>query len=153
MNIYYLQNPDGLAFGRDSDKALDVLNRNAHMAVNGKTETLKIPETLSSKRAGAIPVKARVKFIQNMRDDVTIIEIIGRDRPGLLYALATSLREAKLDILSAHIENVGEKAIDAFYIRPQDGERLTPKRQKIIKSQLMAVLEPASKTAGQKISA
>jgi len=153
MNIYYLQNPEGFAFGRENDKALDILSQNARMAVNGQTQNLKIPNTLASKRAGAIPVKARVKFIQNAMDDVTIIEIIGRDRPGLLYALATSLREANLDVLSAHIENVGEKAIDAFYVRSPDGSSLSPERRKTIKSQLMSALEPASKPSQQKLTA
>jgi len=143
MNIYYLQNPDGFAFGRQSDRALEGLRQNALRAAKGDTDTFRIANTLASKRAGAIPVRPNVAFIDGASSDATIIEIEGRDRPGLLYALAACLHDAKLDILSAHIENVGEKAIDAFYVRCQNGEDLPDDRRKKIKSKLMSTLKNA----------
>ena len=47
---------------------------------------------------------------------MTILEIEGRDRPGLLSDIASIFRDNELEVLSAHIEVVGTRAIDAFYL-------------------------------------
>jgi len=58
--------------------------------------------------------------------EATIIEVSGRDRPGLLTELARTLSEAGLSIRSAHIDSYGERAVDAFYVRDEDsGRRVT----------------------------
>jgi [protein-PII] uridylyltransferase len=55
----------------------------------------------------------------------TIIEASGRDRSGLLEALARVLTEADLSIQSAHIDGHGERAVDSFYVVDQTGGKLT----------------------------
>ena len=142
MNIFYLQNPDGHAFGRQSDHALETLRRRARKAANGDTSDMKIPKEIKSKRAGAIPVKPRVKFLVSQSRDSTIIEIEARDRPGLLCHLAETLRDLDLDVLSAHIEVVGEKAVDAFYVRNQGNNgKISESQRAVLKSKLLEVLE------------
>ncbi len=151
MNVYYLQNNEGLAFGRVSEHLLDSLRARAHRAAVGNIDGLKIPTGLASKRAGAIPVRPKVKFLDTASGDACIIEIEGRDRPGLLYALAASLYEAELDVLSAHVENVGEKAIDAFYVQRKDGRGVSAGQRKKMRSILLDILghsqAPPRKTA------
>ena len=142
MNIFYLQNPDGHAFGRQSDHALETLRRRARKAANGDTSDMKIPKEIKSKRAGAIPVKPRVKFLDSQSRDSTIIEIEARDRPGLLCHLAETLRDFDLDVLSAHIEVVGEKAVDAFYVRNQGNNgKISESQRAVLKTKLLEVLE------------
>jgi [protein-PII] uridylyltransferase len=55
----------------------------------------------------------------------TVIEASGRDRPGLVEALARAISEADLSIQSAHIDNYGERAVDAFYVVTAEGAKLT----------------------------
>lgn len=146
MNVFYLQNPEGFAFGRESDHALKTLRRRAYRAAKGDCEHLNIPVALGSKRAGAIPVRTKVRFLDSASGDAIIIEFEARDRPGLLHGVADILRLADLDVLSAHIENVGEKAIDAIYVRCHRGDDpLSPSRRKTIKTKLMTVLRPPVK--------
>jgi len=142
MNVFYLQNTEGHAFGRKNDHALEILRRRARKAAGGDTQNLKIPTPISSRRAGAIPVKPKVNFLDAATGDVSIIEVEGRDRPGLLCHLAEALRDEGVDILSAHIEVVGAKAIDAFYVRSQGGEgQLPEKRRKALRKILLDVLD------------
>ena len=54
-----------------------------------------------------------------------MIEVSGRDRPGLLDHLARAIAEAGLSIHSAHVDNYGERAVDAFYVRTTEGGKLT----------------------------
>jgi len=142
MNVFYLQNPDGHAFGRQSDPALEMLRRRAHKAAQGDTKGMKIPAIIKSRRAGAIPVKPKVKYLDSASGDATIIEMVARDRPGLLCHLAEALRDEDIDVLSAHIEVVGTKAIDAFYVRCRGNDgNLPEKRRKALRKTLLDVLE------------
>ena len=142
MNVFYLQNPDGHAFGRQSDHALETLRRRARKAAEGDTEGMKIPAPIKSRRAGAIPVKPKVKYSDAASGDITIIEMEARDRPGLLCHLAEAFRDENIHVLSAHIEVVGEKAIDVFYVRCRGSDgNLPEKRRKSLRKILLDVLE------------
>ena len=96
---------------------MDNLRETAYRAAIGDTKNLAVPQGLKSRRAGAIPVKATVKFPETEHADTSIIEVQGRDRPGLLHALSGFLTASDLDISSAHIEVVGAMAVDVFYVR------------------------------------
>ncbi len=146
MNVFYLNNKDGNAFASDSDHALDNLRQLSLKAAKGQTDGLIIPRSVKSRRAGAIPVKRRVKFEDTTQGQTTIIEVQGRDRPGLLYELARYLTEQGFNIASAHIENVGAMAVDAFYLQ---GQTLDEARKKEIRAGLLPLLgsAPSNKKA------
>jgi len=144
MNVFYLQSPDGFAFGRESDSALTSLKIRAKAAALGDTKKLSINLAPTSRRADAIPVKATVNFPDTGSNDVNVIEIVGRDRPGLLHDLARCLYELGLDVKSAHIEVVGERAIDAFYVAASDMPSDTEKTR--IKTALLDVLKKTERT-------
>ena len=86
--------------------------------------------------------RAKVKYLDSASGDATIIEMEGRDRPGLLCHLAEALRDEDIDVLSAHIEVVGEKAVDTFYVRSRGSDgNLSEKRRKVLRKILLDVLE------------
>ena len=115
INIFYLQNTESLAFGRQNNARLQDLEAVTLKAARGEKQNLKLPQGLPSKRADAIPVRPRVSILAT-NDNATIIEVEGRDRVGLLYALAQVLSAHDLSVTSAHIENAGPRAIDVFYV-------------------------------------
>ena len=114
FNVFYLQNADGLAFGRDAPARLDRLKVSATRAALGDTEGLRSPGVMSSRRADAIPIHPDISVLES--DTGCILEIEGRDRPGLLHALARVLHAHELPVYSAHIEVMGPKAVDVFYL-------------------------------------
>lgn len=141
MNVFYLQTSEGLAFGRVNSHAIDVLRKRASEVVEGKGFDLSIAQPVISRRAAAIPVQPRVEILENASGTTSIIEIEGRDRPGLLFSIADYLRSQNLDVLSAHIEVVGTSAVDAFYVTPLTGEALTAEMKVKIRFDLMAILD------------
>lgn len=143
MNVFYLQNAEGLAFGRQSNHALELLRKRAQNAADGNVESLSIQKARASKRAGAIPVKTQIRFPKNKSTETTILEIQGRDRPGLLHDIALILGDAEVEILSAHIEVVGTTAIDSFYLcMPGQDCALPESTKRTLKNRLKNLLMP-----------
>ena len=144
INTFYLLGPDGEAFSAKTPHVLDNLRETAYRAAIGDTENLIVPQGLKSRRAGAIPVKARVKFPKTEHADTSIVEVQGRDRPGLLHELSDFLTASGLDISSAHIEVVGAMAVDVFYVR---SAALDKARKTALRAGLMDILRvPEEKT-------
>lgn len=79
--------------------------------------------------------------------DRTIIEVSGRDRPGLLYDIARELAEAKLSIRSAHVGAYGERVHDVFYVEPLGGGPMPTDMDQPLTEKLVAVLRSYSPNA------
>jgi [protein-PII] uridylyltransferase len=95
----------------------------------------------AEKRVEAFEVAPEVIVNNTVSDDHSVIEVAGRDRPGLLYDLTSALSDLSLDITSAHITTFGEKAVDVFYVTDLTGKKiLAEPRQKAIRDGLDRVL-------------
>lgn len=141
FNVFYLQNADGQAFGSRNERARKTLTKRVEALIEGSETFHSIPEAIGSRRADAIPVTPKVRFSDSASGLTTIIEVEGRDRPGLLWAIATVLRDHDLKVLSAHIEGVGEKAVDAFYVRREGGDgQLSDRMRRRVRTDLKAAL-------------
>ncbi len=135
FNRFYLQNTEGMAFGRKNQQRLRDLEAKTLLAAKGKLNIKTQPNALTSSRAQAIPVYPRISILQKDGQEF-IIEVEGRDRPGLLHALALVLTQHKLSVRSAHIEVIGPKAIDVFYVSP-DAD--SPPDENSLRTDLLAV--------------
>src|SRR3546814_1234189 len=65
-------------------------------------------------------VSPRVLIDNKASRSHTVIEVNGRDRPGLLYLVTTTMTRLNLMIKSARIATYGERAVDAFYVRSEE---------------------------------
>ena len=75
------------------------------------------------------------------QEDALIVEVEARDRPGLLYLLASNLSEIGIDILYTLVATYGHRAVDTFYIRDYPGYKITdPRRIEAIRRQLIRAL-------------
>ena len=101
---------------------------------------------LQKKRSGvrgveAFTVEPEVVINNALSEHLTVIEVAGRDRPGLLYDLTSNLSDLSLDITSAHITTFGEKAVDVFYVTDLTGKKIASEtRQSAIRERLTKVL-------------
>jgi len=89
----------------------------------------------------AFSVPPEVVIDNDVSDQFTVIEVVGLDRPGLLYEVTTALSDLNLDITSAHITTFGERAVDAFYVTDLTNKKIeSPERQRVIRERLAGVL-------------
>lgn len=68
-------------------------------------------------RDHVFPVTDRIRIDNQASATDTVIEITTRDRPGLLYTLAKTLKTLGLDVRGARISTLGLRAVDVFYVR------------------------------------
>ena len=66
----------------------------------------------------------RVEFENQVSDKYTVIDVDEQDDVGLLYAITHELGELQLDIHMAIVNTVAERAIDAFYVVDESGEKI-----------------------------
>lgn len=70
-------------------------------------------------------IATRVHVDNRCATDHTVIEVLTRDRVGLLFALASTLQKAGLVIDLAKINTEGNRVADVFYVTDADGTKLT----------------------------
>ncbi|XXX81312.1 [protein-PII] uridylyltransferase [Sorangium sp. So ce134] len=72
----------------------------------------------------------------------TVIEVLTRDRPGLLFAISDALYQLGLSISVAKINTEGTRVADVFYVSEADGAKVANgKRMQEIEERLHAVLQ------------
>ena len=99
-------------------------------------------------RIRAFSVEPDVLVNNTWSNRYTVIEISGLDRPGLLYELTAVLAKLNLNIASAHVATVGERAVDVFYVTDLTGQKITnANRQGAIRRHLMQVFKPTRENA------
>ncbi len=90
------------------------------------------PQTLAAQRTslwGQRPspsVATEVSIDDRGSSDHTVIEVLTKDRPGLLFTLAQALHELSLTIHVAKINTEGTRVADVFYVSEIDGSKLLP---------------------------
>ena len=78
-----------------------------------------------------------VRFGDSGKSGPTIVDLEAEDRPGLLYALSTTLNDLGLNIVLAKIVTEKGAAIDTFYVTQEDGTPVSePTRRDGISSAL-----------------
>jgi len=147
---------DTFLLQREFDQEEDERRRAAR--IGGTIEKLLKGEvrlaTLMAKRrepkAGvrAFSVTPEVLIDNRLSDQFTVIEVVGLDRPGLLFELTSAISDLNLDITTAHVTTFGERAVDSFYVTDLTNKKIeNPERQRSIRERLLKVLAGNPETA------
>src|SRR3984957_15981887 len=75
-------------------------------------------------RTSVFTVPPRVLIDNQASRSHTVIEVNGRDRPGLLHELTRELTRLSLQVSSAKISTYGEKVVDVFYVKNLFGHKI-----------------------------
>ena len=86
------------------------------------------------------PITAEVRFDNSYSSHSTLLELVARDRPGLLYEISSALADGGCNIEVALVDTQGEKAIDVFYLT-RNGEKLETQQQDELRRVLLQRLE------------
>jgi [protein-PII] uridylyltransferase len=141
LDVFYVQDRAGEAYGEVDPRALERLAMTLQAAARGEPGAAEPRRDSDLGRSAAFDITPQVSFDNDASETATVVEASGRDRPGLLAALARALSDAGLSIVSAHIDNYGERAVDAFYVVDADGAKITEaRRRNAVRAALVAAL-------------
>jgi len=145
LDVFWIQDAAGGTFERP-----DKLAKLAATIDKTLARELRPSEALARRRSlpsrtEVFTVEPRVLVDNAASATRTVIEVNGRDRPGLLYDLTRTLRDLRLSVASARITTFGERAVDVFYVKDMFGLKVTSQpRLAEIRRQLLTVLDPAA---------
>ena len=151
LDVFYVQDATGKPFAHDDPARQKHAQTALEAAARGK-----LPEPLTWKsafaaRTAAFAIAPTVVFDDDSNANVTIIEVSGRDRPGLLADIVEVMAKAQVDIASAHIDCYGERAVDAFYVADHFKKaQLSGSQKQALKKQLLTVLDKPSATPNKR---
>jgi [protein-PII] uridylyltransferase len=125
LDIFWLLGPEDV---ERAERLLARLERELEKAVVNPVE----PDELERRAlAGARPSTVRptvlsteVNVDNKSASNYTVIEVITRDRPALLFVLSHTLQQAGLSIWFAKINTEGERVIDVFYVSNASRQKL-----------------------------
>lgn len=142
-------------FDRDDDE-LRRANKIALAIEQALRGEIRLKELISARerplndRDTAFHVPPEISVDNDLSRKFTVLEVSGRDRPGLLYNITHALSELDLNIGSAHVATFGEKAADVFYVTDLSGAKITaPARIATIKRRLLKALRDTSAEAAE----
>jgi [protein-PII] uridylyltransferase len=93
-------------------------------------------------------VASEVSIDDRASREHTVIEVITRDRTGLLFTLALALHDLGLSISVAKINTEGNRVADVFYVTESDGSKIQPGDRTLeIRDHLVFVLSDLAKEA------
>lgn len=140
LDLFSLQDADGQPLG--DERRIGRLRETIKKVLGGDV----VPRTVIDarqvrRRDEAFRVEPRALIDNSASDTHTVIEVNGRDRPGLLHDLTRALFVARLSIHSAQIATYGERAVDVFYVKDGFGLKVThPQRIEDVRSNVLEAL-------------
>ena len=124
LDIFWVQDTEGDAF--DDPDRLKRLERRIMESLSGEIVPRREFQDRAAKRAHAhlFVVPPRVLIDNAASATHTVIEVNGRDRPGLLYEVTRAITDLGLQISSAKISTYGKRVVDVFYVKDVFGMKV-----------------------------
>ncbi|MEQ9315691.1 MAG: [protein-PII] uridylyltransferase [Henriciella sp.] len=138
VDVFILQDGKGGVFAAGDSHRLQRLEDEVRKALTTNEPLKQIPNT-ASRREAAFLVMPQVEIDEALSHEYTVIDVSGRDRPGLLHDVASVLADQNISIHSAHVGSYGERVFDAFYVQLPDN--FNADKISSLKEQLLDVLK------------
>ena len=94
-----------------------------------------------TRQARMFKTPTSVEFSPGTSSNNTVLELVAADRPGLLSTVGQVFIEQGVDIETAKIMTIGEKAEDVFYVCDESGEALDEQALDRLRDALLARLD------------
>ena len=131
LDTFWIQDAAGGAF--DAPHRLARLAALIEQALSGRlrlaAEIRRMSKQLIGRRLHAIHVPPRVVIDNHASNTHTVLEVNGRDRPGLLHDVTAAISDQGLQIASAHVTTYGVRAVDVFYVKDVFGLKVENERK------------------------
>ena len=122
VDLFWVSGPGR---GHDSiSRALPRLERDLRAVIAGQVSAGELARPSPSFPRAGPGVRPRITIDNRASAQYTVIEIVTRDRRGLLFALADAIYRQGLTIAVAKINTEGTRVTDVFYVSESDGSKV-----------------------------
>jgi [protein-PII] uridylyltransferase len=145
VDVFFIRNH--LAGGQGVEEALPKLERDLQRVLGGEVTPRELAKRRSSSRWSERPsptVLTEVVIDNRASSRYTVIEVLTKDRPGVLFSLAEALHQLGVSIAVAKINTEGTKVVDVFYVTTAQGSKLDLALTDQTRKALLAALTPAA---------
>ncbi len=145
LDTFWIQDSNGHAYA--AKDRLKRLYKRIEDALSGRLRPARELEAAQKNASpilsGIFKVPPRVLIDNKASNRHTVIEINGRDRPGLLHDLTAALTALGLQISSAHISTYGERVVDVFYVKDIFGLKVDHEEKlNLLRERLLEAVSP-----------
>ncbi len=124
----------------DEDR-LEEISSSLHHALMDPASARKVDTRMPRRQLKHFPLQTQVSFGDDPHNQRTVVEVIARDRPGLLARVGWALADRRVRLQNAKIATFGERAEDIFYVTDTHNEPLDPSRFEEIRTAIIEGLE------------
>jgi [protein-PII] uridylyltransferase len=89
------------------------------------------------------PTRTTVEFDEDLANRRTVLELVASDRPGLLSKVGQAFTDMQVEIDTAKVMTIGERAEDVFYIVDNRGDPLPEEVRAALSQRLIEKLDSA----------
>ncbi len=133
----------------DVDAArIDKIRRSLTRVLTASDDTVAAVTRSASRQVRVFETPTRVDFAERTARDRTVMELVAADRPGLLGTIGKTFMDLGVDIHTAKIMTIGERAEDVFYISDEDGRPLDAGARDQLRDALISAID--RRNAGSK---
>ncbi len=141
LDVFFLQDINNQAIEDVSELAR--IHKTLEQSLTG---AIKLEKLLKDRwrqiplRVRQLPVPSRVLLSNKISKTHSVIEVNGRDFPGLLHKITQSLADLGLQIQTATVSTYGERVVDVFYVKDIFGLQIQSEvRQQTIRNRLLEI--------------
>jgi [protein-PII] uridylyltransferase len=147
LDVFEIQDAQGGAYEQKAQ--ISRLEKRIVQALEGRVRAARelAAKPAIESRTQVFTVAPRVLINNSASRTHSVVEVNGRDRPGLLHDVTQALTDLGLQISSAMIFTYGERAVDVFYVKDAFGMQVTNegKLARLREALEMALLAPAER--------
>jgi len=105
--------------------AIEALHERLEGVIHHPEQALSVTRRRTPTQLSSLEVGTEVEFFADVARARTMIQVLTKDRPGLLADLSDTLWRMGAILLHARIATLGERAEDAFFVVDQHGHPIT----------------------------
>ena len=124
------------------ERAVPKVERDLEALLGGSTSARVLVESRPRRRriVGEPSIATKVLVDNRASSKHSVVEVVTRDRLGLLFELSHALHRLGLSISLAKIATEGTRVVDVFYVAEPDGKKVEPARAREIETTLFDLI-------------
>lgn len=112
-----------------------------HAALQNPATARKVDSRMPRRQLRHFSIPTEVRFGNDADKGRTVMEVVARDRPGLLARIGWALADQKVRLQNAKIGTIGERAEDVFFVSDSRNQPLDPVRFDAIRKAVVEAVD------------